>query len=168
MRLGAAAAAAQASAPGELLRRGAGEDAAGDCGALGVHPVLLAACNAAEHGAWRKQLQGCANAAHAAALAARRHETVPLLMATESCFEAGVPGARTRTRLVRAFSALPVDQGFRWFGAAGSQCYSPAHSRESDPGPVHGPESACVRVARMNASRTRQRLSVRCSGDVCA
>jgi len=139
MRLGAAAAAAQASAPGELLMRGAGEDAAGDCGALGVHPVLLAACNAAEHGAWRKQLQGCANAAHAAALAARRHETVPLLMATESCFEAGVPGARTRTRLVWAFSALPVDQGFRCFGqpaasiifqlTAGSQTQAPCTAR---------------------------------------
>lgn len=74
------------------LSRGSEELA--DCDCTGVHSVLLAACSLAEHAAWRKKLQSAANSAHAAALAARRREATPLLMASESCFDAGVPGER--------------------------------------------------------------------------
>ena len=78
---------------GSELSRGGGEELA-DCDCAGVHSVLIAACSLAEHAAWRKKLQSAANSAHAAALAARRHEATPLLMASESCFDAGVPGER--------------------------------------------------------------------------
>ncbi|KAK9843841.1 hypothetical protein WJX81_008543 [Elliptochloris bilobata] len=75
-----------------------------DCDCAGVHAVLLAACSLSDHTAWRKKLQSCANSAHAAALAARRHETAPLLMASESCFDAGVsaPSALVVARLCAA------------------------------------------------------------------
>lgn len=107
----------QATGVGELLRRGTAEEQT-DCDCAGVQTVLLAACNIAEHAAWRKKLQSCANAAHAAALAARRHEAAPLLMASESCFDAGVPG-------VAASLCSSLSDRHMWGGlfcaAAGSQ-----------------------------------------------
>ena len=91
------------------LSRGSEELA--DCECTGVHSVLLAACSLAEHAVWRKKLQSAANSAHAAALVARRHEATPLLMTSESCFDAGVPGERWLATESKQVLELQQSQG---------------------------------------------------------